>query len=177
MAASPVLVLWLDFPQGISGRRKVEQKGRIIWRPPSGLGRPLHLLRRRPASAALGGAATKWRVDLVLAVAEPDVSGGGEATQEGESTTVLAEHRGPERNEPAPAADACQLMQQPSSETAVLPLVVHDHRDLGVVLVRAAVVAADRDDLVAHLRDQRVVQLVVEPGQVEQRGAPRLRHR
>ena len=74
-------------------------------------------------------------------------------------------------------ADACQVVQQPGPEAAVLPLVVNDYSDFGVVLARPAVVARHGDDLLAHLRDQSLVELVVEPGQVQERGAAWARHR
>ena len=75
-----------------------------------------------------------------------------------------------------PMADTRQVVQQPGPEAAVLPLVVNDYSDFGVILARPAVVASHGDDLLAHLRDQRLVELVVEPGQVQD-GAAWARHR
>src|SRR5437763_8111345 len=149
MVASPVGSCSGSFPSRYQRPAKSRAKRSDYLGPARGcgVGRRFRLRRRRPATAALGGAAVEGRVDLVLAVAESDVGGGGEAPQEGKRAAVVAEHRGPKRDQSAPPADTRQLVQQPSSKTAVLPLVVHDHRDLGVVLARAAVVTGDGDDL------------------------------
>src|SRR3954469_24359816 len=124
MAASPVASARARLPSRYQGRTESRVK-RSEYCPA--------LPRRRPASTALDGAAAEGRVDLVLAVAEPDVGGGGEASQERERAAVLAQHGGAERHQPASMADARQVVQQAGPEASVLPLVVHDHGDLGVV--------------------------------------------
>jgi hypothetical protein len=67
-------------------------------------------------------------------------------------------------------------MEKPRPETAVLPLVVDDHRHLGVVLAGPAVIASDADDLAVDLGHHRLVEMAVEAGQMEERGPTWLGH-
>jgi hypothetical protein len=69
------------------------------------------------------------------------------------------------------------MVQQPRPEPAILPVVVDDHRDLGIVLAGPAVESGDPHDLLVHHGHHRLVELVVEPGQVQERGPAGLRHR